>query len=210
MQSFGKGVKAMSRMEEHPTVINYYRNRGVDRPVKKILRPSGKLDAGWLRDKCLEAGADDAGFVGIDRPELAGDKDEILGRFPRTRSLISLVCKMNREPIRSPARSVSNLEFHDTGDRVNEAARRIVSLLEGNGIQAVNPPMGFPMEMDKFPGKTWVVSHKTAAVAAGLGHMGIHRNVIHPKFGNFILLGTVLVDAEIESESRPIDYNPLP
>lgn len=48
--------------------------------------------------------------------------------------------------------------------------------------------MGFPMEMNRFPGKIWVVAHKPVAVAAGLGHMGIHRNVIHPKFGNFILL----------------------
>ena len=40
--------------------------------------------------------------------------------------------------------------------------------------------MGFPMEMDRFPGKIWVVSHKRVAVAAGLGRMGIHRNVIHP------------------------------
>ena len=38
--------------------------------------------------------------------------------------------------------------------------------------------------------------------------MGIHRNVIHPKFGNFILLATVLIDAEISEESRPLDYNP--
>jgi NAD-dependent dihydropyrimidine dehydrogenase PreA subunit len=38
--------------------------------------------------------------------------------------------------------------------------------------------------------------------------MGIHRNVIHPKFGNFILLGTVLIDAEIDSTTQPIDYNP--
>jgi len=38
--------------------------------------------------------------------------------------------------------------------------------------------------------------------------MGIHRNVIHPKFGNFILLGTVLVDADITAYTTPIDYNP--
>src|SRR5438046_8244714 len=38
--------------------------------------------------------------------------------------------------------------------------------------------------------------------------MGIHRNVIHPKFGNFILLGTVLVDAEVSVYSSPIVYNP--
>ena len=69
--------------------------------------------------------------------------------------------------------------------------------------------MGFPMEMDRFPGgKIWVVSHKPVAVAAGLGHMGIHRNVIHPRFGNFILLGTVLIAAEATAYDQPISYNP--
>jgi Fe-S-cluster-containing hydrogenase component 2 len=64
------------------------------------------------------------------------------------------------------------------------------------------------MEMAQFPGKVWVVSHKPVAVAAGLGMMGIHRNVIHEKFGNFILLGTILMDAEVSESSQPIDYNP--
>ena len=64
------------------------------------------------------------------------------------------------------------------------------------------------MEMTFFPGKIWVVSHKPVAVAAGLGRMGIHRNVIHPKFGNFILLGTVLVDTAVTEQTFPIDYNP--
>jgi ferredoxin len=53
-----------------------------------------------------------------------------------------------------------------------------------------------------------VVGHKPVAVAAGLGRMGIHRNVIHPRFGNFILLATVLVDAEISEEGSRLDYNP--
>lgn len=65
--------------------------------------------------------------------------------------------------------------------------------------------MGFPMEMDKFPSKIWIVSHKPVAFAAGLGMMGIHRNVIHPKFGNFILLGTVLVESEVTEYTQPID-----
>src|SRR5271157_2533451 len=38
--------------------------------------------------------------------------------------------------------------------------------------------------------------------------MGIHRNVIHPKFGNFILLGTVLLDVKLDEESAVLDYNP--
>src|SRR5262249_34768863 len=49
---------------------------------------------------------------------------------------------------------------------------------------------------------------KPVAVAAGLGHMGIHRNVIHPRFGNFILLGTVLIAAEATAYDQPLAYNP--
>jgi ferredoxin/putative sterol carrier protein len=115
---------------------------------------------------------------------------------------------MNREPVRSSARSVANLEFHHTGDRTNEVASAIVSALEAQAHRAVNPSMGFPMEMEHFPGKIWVVAHKPVAVAAGLGQMGIHRNVIHPKFGNFILLATVLVDTEISEQGARLDYNP--
>jgi len=115
---------------------------------------------------------------------------------------------MNRASLRSPARSLANLEFHHTGDQVNDVARRIVAQLEQRGIGAINPAMGFSMEMDRFPGKIWVVSHKPMAVAAGLGSMGIHRKVMHPRFGNFILLGTVLMSAAVSAYQQPLDYNP--
>jgi Fe-S-cluster-containing hydrogenase component 2 len=41
-----------------------------------------------------------------------------------------------------------------------------------------------------------------------MGAMGIHRNVIHPRFGNFILLATLLVDAEVSEHGEALDYNP--
>ena len=194
----------MTVLSEHPTVKWFQERVG----AATVQATSPRLDAEWLREFCLEAGADDVGFVEINRPGLADQRDDILSFFPRTKTLISFVRRMNREPIRSAARSIANLEFHHTGDDVNETARRIVSALEQRGIRAVNPAMGFPMEMDRFPGKTWVISHKPVAAAAGLGHMGIHRNVIHPRFGNFILLGTVLMDAEVTLRNQPIDYNP--
>ena len=161
-----------------------------------------------LRALCLECGADDVGFVSIHRPEVDDQRNEILKVFPRTKTLISLVCKMNREPIKSPARSAANLEFHQATDHLNEVTRSLVAALEQRGYPALNPSAGFPMEMQSFPGKIWYVSHKPIAVAAGLGKMGIHRNVIHPKFGNFILLGTVLTDIELTQDSTEIDYNP--
>ena len=190
----------MTQLDDHPTVVRHRQ-----RPAQETLR---RFDADQLRRMCLDAGADDVGFVALDRPELDDQRDEILALYPWAKSLISIVCRLNREPIRSPARSVANLEFHGTGHHTDEVAHRIVAALEAEGVRAVNPAMGFPMEMDRYPGRSWVVSHKPVAVAAGLGQMGIHRNVIHPKFGNFILLGTIVTDAEVSEQSRPIDYNP--
>src|SRR5690349_11098044 len=180
-------------LSDHPTV-KWFNERAALAPGP--LAP-GPLEANWLRQLCRDAGADDVGLVEINRPALADQRADILRFFPATKTLLSFVCRMNREPVRNPARSVANLEFHHTGDHVNEVARKVVAALEKQGVRALNPAMGFPMEMERFPGgKVWVVSHKPVAVAAGLGHMGIHRNVIHPRFGNFVLLGTVLIGAE--------------
>jgi Fe-S-cluster-containing hydrogenase component 2 len=192
-------------LADHPTVRAFHEKtaRG---PAPQA--PT-KLDADWLRKLCREAGADDVGLVEISRPALDGQREDILRYFPATLTLVSFVCRLNREPIRSPARSVANLEFHHTGDHANEVARKVVAALESQGVRAVNPAMGFPMEMDRFPGgKLWVVSHKPVAAAAGLGHMGIHRNIIHPRLGNFILLGTVLIAAEATAYDQPLSYNP--
>jgi Fe-S-cluster-containing hydrogenase component 2 len=205
------GIHWMASLSEHPTVKRFYQlnDAAIERAASTATSKVQVLDAEWLRGLCLEAGADDVGFVDLDRPEFAAERDDILAFFPHTKSLISFVLRMNREPIRNPARSVANVEFHQTGDRVNETAHHIVAALADRGIRAINPAMGFPMEMDRVGnGKVWIVSHKPVAVAAGLGHMGIHRNVIHPKFGSYVLLGTILIEAEISAYQQPLDYNP--
>lgn len=195
---------SMTQLTEHPTVKEFQA-----RPTTHTAAPRRVLDRDWLRQLCLEAGADDVGFVEIDRPEIAEQKEDILWLLPKTKALISFVVRMNRENIRTPARSIANLEFHHTTDETNEVARKIVAALEPIGVRAVNGgAVGFPMEADRWGAKMWIVSHKPVAVAAGLGRMGIHRNVIHPKFGNFILLGTVLLDAAVSEYSHVIDYNP--
>ena len=194
----------MSEHTEHPSIKRFR-----ERAAATLDQSTSTLDPEELREIVLKAGADDVGFVEVDRAELSTERDDILRFFPHTKSLISFVVRMNREPIHNPARSVANVEFHHSGERVNEIAHRVVAQFEAKGIRAVNPAMGFPMEVVNVgAGKIWIVSHKTVAVAAGLGHMGIHRNVIHPKFGNFILLGTVLVDARISVYQQPLDYNP--
>ena len=161
-----------------------------------------------LKQLCIDAGAEDVGFVEIDRQGIEEERDGALEAFPRAKTFISFVIRVSRENMRTPMRSVSNLEFHHAADHANEVARKIVHQLERQGIGAINPAHGFPMEADRWPGRMWVVSHKLVAQEAGMGVMGIHRLVIHPKFGNHILLGTVIMDAEVESHAEPLDFNP--
>jgi ferredoxin-NADP reductase/Fe-S-cluster-containing hydrogenase component 2 len=162
-----------------------------------------------LRRLAVDHGADDSGLVEIERAGLEPQRAEILRNYPWTRSLLSFVVRMAREPVRGAPRSVANLEFHHAGHKIDAIASAVVAELERRGVRAANPSMGFPMEMYQVGGGgLWVVSHKPVAVEAGLGHMGIHRNLIHPKFGNFVILGTVLMECEASAYDRPIDYNP--
>ena len=194
------------KLEDHPTVR---RLSGRIQGAQEQQQAETVLNGAWLRRLARDCGADDAGLVEIARPGLDPQREEILRNYPWTKSLLSLVVRMAREPVRGAPRSVANLEFHRAGHQVNEISAAVVAKLEARGVRAVNPSMGFPMEMYQTPGHAiWVVSHKPVAVEAGLGHMGIHRNLIHPKYGNFVLLGTVLIDRETSDYDHPIDYNP--
>lgn len=193
--------QTVKQFAEHTTVKQYLSGHGKGLEAKR-------LDTTWLRKLCLEHGADDVGFVPIESPDLGSEKSKIVECWPQTKSLISIVCKMNRDDVRNPARSIANNEFHHAGHDTDDVARKIVRTLEDKGVRAINVTMGFPMETQNFPDRIWLVAHKLIAQAAGTGKMGIHRNVIHPKFGNFILLGTILVDAELTTYTTPLDYNP--
>lgn len=192
----------MTPLTEHPTVRCFHERGAEAAPAAPVLESAS------LRQLCLDLGAADVGFVELDRPEIVDQRAEILAVFPRAQTLVSYVVRMNRESIRTPARSIANLEFHHTGEEVNEVGHKIAAELQSRGVRAMNTAMGFPMEMQRWPNRIWTVSHKPVAVAAGLGRMGIHRNVIHPRFGNFILLGTVVTEARVSEASHPVDYNP--
>ncbi|MCE7999079.1 MAG: 4Fe-4S ferredoxin [Rhodobiaceae bacterium] len=189
------------RLDDHPTVQKV-------RATRALKTEEEPLNATWLKELCKKAGADDVGLVSIDRPEIADQKMDILSILPETKTLISIVSRMNRDAVRTATRSIANHEFHETYTSVNETARHIVKELEARGIPAVNAVAAFPMEVQDFPGKSWPVSHKPIAEAAGMGKIGFHRNVIHPKFGNFILLDTILIGAPVTDDSKPLNYNP--
>lgn len=157
---------------------------------------------------CLDAGADDVGLVDLDRDSLSMEREGILHVYSLTRSVISIVMANNRENMQSPARYVANEEIHHTGDRTSSVAREILRRLNQLGIRGVVVNKDFPMAMDRYPGKIWDVSHKIMAVEAGLGHMGMNRLVLHPKYGSCVQLESILVNGVMDEYDHPLEENP--
>ncbi len=194
----------MPALEEHPTILKLRQN-------SSNLLNSGQttvLDATWLRNLCLTAGADDAGFVEIGIKTLEKEAGDINTELSGTRALIVISCRINRDNIRTPSRSIANTEFCQPEGVITGVSRKIVAALNNRGVRAVSDTGLFPLELDRWPGKMWDISLKPLAVAAGLGRAGVHRMVIHPKFGVFMYLRAVLVDTEISRYDTPLDYNP--
>ena len=127
-------------LDDHPTFIKVG-------PDPAPAPPPTQLEAQWLRQVVLNDGSDDTDLVKIGRPGLAEECQFVAAISPSAPALISFVSRMNREPLRSPARSLANVEVHHASDRVNEIARRMAAELQSLRVRAANPALGFPMEI---------------------------------------------------------------
>src|SRR5262245_51949946 len=106
-----------------------------------------RVEADWLREMCLQAGADDVGFVDVGRAGLGAENDNARRLFPAVKALICLVGISNRDAIRSTSRATANNAWHRTGDKLESAAARICEQLAEAGVRAVSTNMGFPMDV---------------------------------------------------------------
>lgn len=190
------------RLKDHPTVQAYKKKKD-SQPV----RPE-TIEADWLRDQAIEAGADDAGLIDLERESMAEFREDLLYAVPDARTVLVTIFRMNQNTLRSPAHSVANIEFKHTWVHANDTARRIVRKLHDHGIKATNMPAGFPYEAKRWPGKMWLTNDKMFAVEAGLGHMGWNRLLLHPRFGAATILGSVLISETCDQYDRPLEFNP--
>lgn len=175
---------------------------------KTTAKSRKTFSAEEIRKICLEAGADDVGFVDLERESLSTERKNILGVYPPAQSIIALIKAMNRENIQSTARYMSNDEYHSVGDEFSGICRKILRQLNQLGIRGLVPTKSWPMDLNRWPGKIWDVSHKIMAVEAGLGKMGLNRIVLHPRYGGFIQLHSIVIDTELDKYDQPLAESP--
>ncbi len=180
---------------------------GYDEFTRNQAGPA-KLDANWLRSLCIEAGADDVGFVEIDRREIEDQRKDILSAFPGAKTVVCLAHRINSDSVRAPVKTFKNIEFKYISNQLLEIPRKILRELRNEEVRGVIENGSFPMDAGAWPGKLWTVSLKPLAIAAGFGRMGFNRLVIHPEFGSFMNISAILIDKEMTDYSRPVDDNP--
>ncbi len=87
------------KLEDHPDACSGFTSR----PYLPFRPKKESLDAGWLKQLVLDAGADDVDLSRLADPLWTISALDILKAFPHTKTLISFVVRMNREAFRTPA-----------------------------------------------------------------------------------------------------------
>lgn len=190
------------KLSDHPTVKAYKEQK------TQPLDSPAILEAADLKQMALNAGVDDSGLIDLSRDSMAQYRQNLLDVMPDVKSAMVIVVRLNQTPLRSLAHSIADNEFQQVIKNIKDIERRLVTQFKQVGIKACSMPVGFPMEMVRWPQKIWLTCDKVFAIEAGLGQMGYNRLVLHPKYGAAIVLGTILLSGDCDQYDRPLEYNP--
>ncbi|MEO0035691.1 MAG: Epoxyqueuosine reductase [Pseudomonadota bacterium] len=154
-----------------------------------------------LRDQALALGADLVGFAPVERWAEIGEvppdyRPEAI--FPGARSVIVVGVPMLLPVIESTP-SINYQEMYDTSNRLlDEIAYRLATGLNRQGYPTLCLPRdGYASLEALLINPFGSFSHTYAAKYAGLGTVGVSRNLLVPEYGPRLRLNSVITSAEI-------------
>ena len=158
-----------------------------------------------IKEFVLGCGVDDVGIaaVGDYRSQKSPDLQTI---FPGVRSIVVLAyqelsnCESENMQIAMAGR-LDALEF------ARSSNYKVARFLEKEfKAKAMTVPPSYPLQMSyETKGTLGDVSLRHAAIAAGLGNLGRHNLVIHPKMGSRVVFTAVMTNLELSSDSPPTE-----
>lgn len=160
-----------------------------------------------IRSFVLGLGVDDAGVASADdyRSPRSPGLDTV---FPGARSLILLAYR-ELDSCGSPDMHIAQNGRYDLMEFSRGCNYRLARFLAREyGARTMTVPVSYPMAMNReTKGTVGQVSLRHAAVAAGLGALGRHNLVVHPRFGSRVIFSAVLTDLDLPSD-RPLNGHP--
>lgn len=154
-----------------------------------------------IRKYIIDLGVDDVGFAKVEdynSPKSYGIKTFL----PGAKTIISLVyqeldtCESPSVTIAMNGRLDMNYFQRSCSYQINRFLKREFQ------AKVVDMPYSSPMELHKDRMALADFSQRHAAVAAGLGTIGRHNLVIHPRFGTRIGLTALITNLELEPDAK--------
>ena len=155
-----------------------------------------------IKDFALDLGVDDVGFAAVSdySSPLTPALDTI---FPQVKTLIVMAYREDSH-CESENMRVAMSGRLGIMDFMKSCNYKLSHFLERKcKAKAMVTPASYPLNISpetKF-GLLADISHRHAAIAAGLGNWGRNNLVIHPKLGAKVLFSTVLSDIELPSDT---------
>ncbi|MEM3047242.1 MAG: hypothetical protein QW057_09210, partial [Candidatus Bathyarchaeia archaeon] len=157
---------------------------------------------GLVKEFAKEKGADLVGVASVDRFTGAPDRTKPSFYLPDARAVVVLAMRMNdaiidvlrrRRSSHSYFHFVINRGFQEVGHLAYEVSR----FIDDQGYAAYPVPAEDPYDRMKEQGD---LSHRHAAVAAGLGQIGWSNLLLTPQYGPRQMLSSVITDAPLEAD----------
>lgn len=149
-------------------------------------------------------GASITGYASTESELFKEYRGDIQAILPDAISVVVFGVALNRDAIASSNIRAAQYDSTNAYSALDKLAFEIVNFLRNRQFKAVAVPPFLPLEMSpEKKGLRGDISHKSAAVAAGLGTIGLNALLITPEFGPYIRLGSVVTDAVLEY-SQPL------
>jgi epoxyqueuosine reductase QueG len=150
-----------------------------------------------VRKLAREVGTDLIGICSASRLQKAPKGHKPTDILPTARSVIVIAIRMLDSAVETlPSPIYQCASYVTLNDELNRAAFLIAKFLEDRGYSAVPIPATRDYAIDL----TGTFSHRHAAVAAGLGEIGLSGLLITPQYGPRVRLTSIITDAELECD----------
>jgi len=153
-----------------------------------------------VKEHLLNLGVDDIGFANV--ADYSSPKSPpIQTLFPQAKSMVVMAFKEGSS-CESPSDSLRMNGRLDLMEFSRSCNYKLIRFLDREfKSEAISVPVSYPLDMgSKTMGLIGEVSLRHAALAAGLGILGRHNLVIHPRLGTRVIYTAVLMDLDMPSD----------
>ncbi|MDD5127815.1 MAG: hypothetical protein PHR43_06975 [Dehalococcoidales bacterium] len=152
-------------------------------------------------DFSREKGADLVGIASVDRFEHAPEHHHPRYFLPGAKSVVVVAMEIALGPLQNVAAGKENLSYCGFGVKfvnaeLDRIAYELAKFLERRCYSAYPIPANAPRD----PMFRWGLSHRHAALAAGMGEMGTNQILLTPQFGPRQKLVSIITEAPLEPD----------